>query len=249
VPDAIYFCVADRQRNVCGYAWRLWWGGTSFYAKARYTPLAGIKLSMHGQDSRPGRTSRRPGFKVDLDRDALRRAEAAQGAIAPVGMSLPTWFSGAPVPKTRATHVLRFRTAWDMFAPDVPSAPNPGPVRSGAFAALVPVPQPGYAVDVDVYVSRGGRPFWPNEQRARRDNACLGPLRNAAAEQLTGVVVKRPVLTDPTPKDLLPRLPPDGDRVRGEALQVDAERGFLWICEAVLSRETFHGDPTGGPHL
>jgi hypothetical protein len=74
VRGPIYFCVADRQRNVYGYAWRLWWDRTSFYAKARSTPLAGIKLSMHGQDDRPCLTARKPGFKVDLDRGAAEVA-------------------------------------------------------------------------------------------------------------------------------------------------------------------------------
>ena len=174
----------------------------------------------------------------------FRRAEAAQGAIAPVRMSLPTWFPGAPVPGTRATHVLRFRTAWDAFGPGIPSAPSPGEVTPDAFAALVPAPQPGYATDVDLYVSRG-RPYWPNEKQARRDNACLGPLRSDAGEQLTAVVVKRPVLASPTPRDLLPQLPPNADSVRGHGMQVDAEHGFLWICEAVLSRAVFQGDPAG----
>jgi hypothetical protein len=236
MAGSIYFCVADRQRQVCGYAWKLWWDRTSFYAKARYIPLAGLKVSMHGQENRPGLRWRKPGFKVDLDRNALPKAEAAQGVIVPVGMSLPTWFPGAPVPGTRVTHLLRFRTAWDAFGPEVPSAPDPGTVKPGAFAGLAPAPPPGYATDVDVYVSRGGAPYWPNETQARRDNACLGPLRNDAGDLLTAVIMKHPTPTVPTPRNLLVRLPPSGDRVRGHGMQVDAERGFLWICESVLSR-------------
>jgi hypothetical protein len=236
VAGTLYFCVGDRQRHAYGYAWRLWWGRTSFYAKARHTPLAGLKISMHGRENRSGLAWRTPGFKVDLDRDALPKAQAAQGVLVPVGMRLPTWFSGAPVPGRRVTHVLRFRTAWDTFGPGMPSAPDPGTVRPGTFAGMAPAPPPGYATDVDVYVSRGGAPYWPNERQARRDNACLGPLSNEAGDKLTAVIVRRPTLTVPTPGDLLVDLPPSSDRVRGQGMQIDVERGFLWICESVLSR-------------
>lgn len=233
----IYFCVGDRERNVCGYTWRLWWAETSFYAKARETSLGGLKLSLHGQDVRPGLTSRRPGFKVDLDRGALPKAEAAEGAIAIFDESLPMWFPGAPVPGTDATHVLRFRTAWDMFLPGVPSAPVPRNVKAGDFASLVPLPRPYCAVDVDVFVSKD-RPYWPHEERARRDNACLGPLRSKTGEYLTALAAHRSVLTHRAPAGLLKGLKTSdaGDRVRGLGMQLDAEVGFLWVCERVLSR-------------
>jgi hypothetical protein len=51
-------------------------------------------------------------------------------------------------------------------------------------------PQPGDAVDIDLVVSKV-KPYWSSEKRARRDNACLGPLRNESGDWLTGTVVKR----------------------------------------------------------
>jgi hypothetical protein len=235
--NAIYFCVGDRTRNVCGYTWKLWWHETTFYAKARGAPLAGIKLSLHGQDVRSGMTARRPGFKVDLDRDALPTVKASNGTIALFDMSLPTWFAGMPVRKTGATHVLRFRTTWESFASDVPSAPIPGNVKAGNFAGIVPLPKPFAAVDLDVFVSKIG-PYWPQEKQTRRDNACLGPLRSKAGECLTARVVNRSVLTSPTPPDLVNGLSAvdAADKVRGIGMQLDVHHGFLWIHERILSR-------------
>ncbi len=50
----MYFVVGDRKSAVAGYAWRRGASGTSFYIKARYTPLSSVKISLHGPDPRPG---------------------------------------------------------------------------------------------------------------------------------------------------------------------------------------------------
>jgi hypothetical protein len=68
--DTIYVLVGDRSRRMYSYAWRLWWGRTSFYVKPKYTPLGALKISLDGPDVA---VASQPGFKVDLDRSALPR--------------------------------------------------------------------------------------------------------------------------------------------------------------------------------
>ncbi|MDT7786676.1 MAG: hypothetical protein QOF58_5095, partial [Pseudonocardiales bacterium] len=103
-------------------------------------------------------------------------------------------------------------------------------VKEGSAAALIAIPPAGYAVDVDIYVSKR-RPFWPQEAAARRDNACLPALRNKAGEYVTGVSVKRAVVTSPTPPTTLAGVPADeNDRTRGVGTAGDDE-GFLWVRE------------------
>jgi len=38
--NAIKFCVGSREKGIFSYVWRLWWGGTSFYIKPTYSPIA-----------------------------------------------------------------------------------------------------------------------------------------------------------------------------------------------------------------
>jgi hypothetical protein len=240
VSEVIYFCVGDRETRICSYVWRLWWGRTSFYVKARYEPLAGLKVSLHG----PSKEHSKPGFKVGLDEGARRKATAAGGLYVATEDWLPQWFEGRSAGQG-VMHVLRFRTTWDLFAHGVPSAPPPGDVKASAFAGLIPPPPPYNAVDVDVFVSKS-RPHWPNERQARLDNACLGPLQSEAGEYLTAVAVKRSILKSRTPSAALATPPRnDEDRVRGVGATVDD--GLLWICEQWMSRsallhQTYQGE-------
>jgi len=91
-----------------------------------------------------------------------------------------------------------------------------------------------YAVDVDIYVC-AREPFWPNETKARFDEAAFGPLRNAAGQYLTAVAHHRSVLRSPSPEGLIRGYPESaGDLVRGLGLRVD--QGVLWVCEQLLSK-------------
>lgn len=140
-PDVIAFLVRDARRNVMGYCWRLWWGRTSFYMKPRYAPLAGLKVSMHGPDSRHGL----PGFKVDFDRTALPGARLAGGLAVAHSDTLPAWFPGRPLANGRAIHVARIRHPWVMFHRGVPSAPTPTVPKGDAVALVVRPPEQPHA--------------------------------------------------------------------------------------------------------
>ena len=90
------------------------------------------------------------------------------------------------------------------------------------------------AITADISVC-AREPFWPNETKARLDDAAFGPLRNAAGQYLTAVAHHRLVLRSPAPEGLI-RGYPEGadDLVRGLGLRVD--QGVLWICELLLSK-------------
>jgi hypothetical protein len=226
----ICICVGSRDTLVCGYEWRIIASGTSFYLRARYDPLAPLKVSLHGPDPRHST----PGYKLALDDLAMPKALTAGVATAARPGWLPCWFSGIAV-DSDTTHVLRLRAGWDLFAPGVPSGPAPAAVKARAVAGLIPPPPAHHAVDVDVYVSQR-RPFWPNERRARAANACLGPLWNRARQCLTAVAVKRALLTSPTPAAALgPPPASEEDSLRALGGTVD-ESGLLWICEQWMSR-------------
>ena len=158
--------------------------------------------------------------------------------VASPGM-LPLWFPGHTV-SDGISHVLRFRVPWDLLSAGVPTAPLPTELRTGAIGGVVAPPIPLHAVDVDIYVS-DRQPYWPNERRARADNACMGPLRNKANQQLTAVAVHRLMLSVPMPSAARgPEPLAVADRVRGLGTAVD-ELGFVWVAEQWLSRSDLQG--------
>src|SRR5205823_5626589 len=149
--------------------------------------------------------------------------------------SWPIWFPGMRL-NNDAILVARLRWTWDACTRLGP-APSSGDLRKGAVGLVVPLPQaPGDAVDVDLIVSKK-RPCWPGEKRARRDNACLGPLRNSAGDWLTGVVLKRIANYYAPPDNAIgPRPKNSMDETRAVAAAID-ETGFLWLIEQRMSRE------------
>jgi hypothetical protein len=235
---AIYFCAGSRQTNMCSYTWRLWWGRTSFYIKARdQAAFADLKVSLHGPDERHAD----PGFKIERDIRAGREVPPPDGLVIAPADWLPCWFNGYAVADD-ARHAIRFRFPFGLFRPEYPSAPPPRDVTPRDFAALIPPPTKELsAVDVDIYVS-ARRPYWPKQRRARRDNACLGPLLNEAGQYLTAVVKHQSMATYPTPKRAqAPRPRGTEDRVRGVGATV-GDNGLLWICEQWMSRAALRED-------
>jgi len=227
----MYFFVGDRQRQICGYTWRIGWSRTSFYIKARYRPLTSLKVSLHGPDERHAS----PGFKVAIEEDALPTAIASGGAIVGFAAHEPRWFSGLPV-GSGSVHAVRFRWTSDLFDEGVPSAPNPRDIRPRALGSMIPLPPSGHSADVDIYVTEGA-PYWPNEVQARQDNACLGPLRNEADQYLTGVSRRHSMVSHPSPSSDIGPIASES-RVRGVESTVSPD-GLLWMIERWLPTEMF----------
>jgi hypothetical protein len=225
--------VGSKSTNMCSYVWRLWWGRTSFYLRTRDNSVfPDLKVSLHGPDPRHPTS----GYKIGRDGSAVSESMATrEGLVVAPPDWLPCWFNGRAVSDT-VTHVLRFRFPPNLFDRRYPSAPIPAEVKERDFAGVFLPPNKAlYAVDVDVYLSNRA-PFWPNERRARRDDACLGPLQNEAGQHLTAVAVHRSTITAPTPRRAqAPRPTGAQDRVRGVGATVD-DTGVLWICEQWMSR-------------
>jgi hypothetical protein len=231
-PSAIYVTTGDSRRGVLGFTWRIWPRGTSFYLKSGVPGMRHLKLSMHSDDPRHPAGG---GFKLGMDtEESYRNAIDAGQALAVRGGQWPIWFPGAPQTDD-ATLVARLRWTWDACTRLGP-APEPGELTKDAVGLVAPVPgQPGDAMDVDLIVSKT-KPYWRSEKRARRDNACLGPLANAAGDWLTGTIVRRLAAHYAPPDSLIaPRARSREDQLRGVAAGVDPT-GFVWLIEQRMSR-------------
>jgi hypothetical protein len=227
---AAYFLVG-REGGPYGFVWRVGWAATSFYLKPHSPGLSLLKVSVHGPDPRPELSP--PGFKLSFDESA--RAKFSGNGVA--AGNLPAsgvWFPGVQVTST-TQHVVRLRSTWDMFDFKSLSAPTPPSIRNRAMHGMIRPPRPGYAADVDLYVS-ASEPYWGKAEATKAANARIGPLRNRAGQVLTCISTERSVLRTPTPSPEM-RLPPRNrdDRMRGIATQIDPN-GLLWITEQVLSR-------------
>jgi hypothetical protein len=235
----IVFFVRDEKRHSQGYSWRLWWGNTSFYIKTRHPAFKDVKVSLHGPD--PRHTS--PWLKFGWDGQGGRNSG---DSAAVVGRSnLPMTFTGKRV-KAGVRHVIRVRHPWTMFHDDVPPAPIPDypkGTKTTTFGGCIPPPKQMYSVDVDIYLCER-EAYWPNEEKARRARATLGPIRNKAGQYLTAVVHHNSMLRQPSPGIATAPTFADSDViVRGLAYGVHDE--VLWISEARFSRAALSGADIG----
>jgi hypothetical protein len=239
LPRSIKFLVGSRATGKFSYSWGIAPKGTSFYVTPLHPALKEIKLSLHGPDPRHAK----PGYKIEMDQSALGRVEKAGGVLKKtIDWPQKQWFPGYEI-HPGVDLVLRLRFSRDLFEPHAVSAPVPPGLKPGDLGRLVPPPEPGHATDVDVFVCHK-EPYWPNEERARRDNACLGPMVNTAGQYLTAQAVHRSVDTDPSPvhkKAPTPGagIPPMADQIRGLGAAFD-EHQFLWVHEMWLPRSGLH---------
>jgi hypothetical protein len=158
----------DHTTKIISYAWRMWWHSSSFYICPRYAPLSGLKVSLHGPDE----FHETSGFKIAIDRASMVGAQEAGGfAHSPAG---GVWFPGREmVPGVK--HVLTLRWTPGLFRKGRPNGPNPDDLKPGSFGHVIEAPKETYASDVDIYVCQD-KPWWREEEQARKDNACLGAL-------------------------------------------------------------------------
>lgn len=95
------------------------------------------------------------------------------------------------------------------------------------------------AADVDVVVSYD-RPYWPDEDGAKRVKAQLGPLRNAPGMWLTATTYCRSQLRHPTPDRILAGRPVAEEtptRITGCGLGADNSVDIYWLVESITSLE------------
>jgi len=235
----MYVTVGRSTTGALGFTWRMWPSRTSFYLKSRAPGLRHLKLSLHGDDPRHPLGG---GFKVAIDdEDGYRQAIVNREILSTRTGAWPIWFPGRQI-ADNAMLVARLRWTWDACA-RLGVAPSPGELKKGATGLYAPAPpQPGDAVDVDLVVS-DGRPYWPQESKARKDNACLGPLKNEAGQWLTGTVIKRIASHYAPPAHAVGPRPIDStDETRAMAVAVDPD-GFLWMIEQRMSRSALVSAP------
>jgi hypothetical protein len=219
--------VADRSVGIAGYGWRIGWSGTSFYLKPMLKSLAGLKISLHGPDPRHSGAV----FLFGLDESAGSPVD--NGGVW-IGSSGRHSFNGARLEGTDAVLAVKFRSRSGLFEKGSISGPIPRPLKSKQVGGALPPPQPFYATDLDVFISNGA-PYWPKEEQARRDNACMGPLRNRADQYLSAVCTRTSLIKSPTPRSEFV-VAADEERIRAIRAMVDEDHDFLWVIEDWLPR-------------
>lgn len=233
----IYVVLGRTDEPVKSFTWRIWDSRTSFYLKSRAPGLGHLKLSLHGDDPRHPAGG---GFKMAMDTEEAFAQAIQDGRLkAERYGDWPLWFPGRQL-NPNAKLAVRMRWTWDA-ATRLGPGPPPGNLKRGAVGLTIPPPpEPGDAVDVDLVVS-STRPFWPQEQKARIDNACLGPLRNESGDWLTGTVVKRSIALFPTPAGAIgPRPKNRLDELRAVGAATDDD-GVLWLVEQRMSESELGG--------
>lgn len=232
------FSDSGSDRPVLGNMWRITAKGTDFYVD----PIGEVgvfHLSVHGPNGEHPDGHR---FHVKADRRGVAQANES-GYF--VSHALPR--HGYPIDgeeiAEKAWRVARIRWRWDLRRPryrDAARLPGPFPEitesRSGArFAKAM---EPNDAADVDLVISYN-RPYWPNEGNSLRNDARLGPLRNAAGMYLTATSYRRSQMKHPAPENLIPRLPrPDEEPNRILCAAPDGAKGNMyWFVEAITARE------------
>jgi hypothetical protein len=225
--NAICFLVHSAENNVVSYCYRVWAAGTSFYIKLRDIETS-VKISVHGPDPRPNLT---PGFKFALDGSAADKAHESSVWRFEPGTQMG-WFPGVAV-GDQAVHLARIRVPWSAMQRGAPSGPSPSTSSSIGFHGKLQAPKIFSAVDVDLYLSESGGPYWPDVEQVRRNKAGMGPLKNAAGQHLTAVCTHRSLWRDQdtAEHEALTRQF-DGPLVRTLAVKPD-QSGFLWARELI----------------
>lgn len=167
-----------------GNIWRLTAKNSDFYIDPLGEAGKALHLSAHGPNDRfPDRHR----FHMRMD-----RKKAAQ--VGDQGHFLRHSIPRKGLPRdgeevaAGAFRVARIRWSWVLQRSRFRSAAvsGPAPELSGHQSGrrMGKLLGPNDAADLDLFVSYD-RPFWPDEQGSLRDNARLGPLRNAAGLWLT----------------------------------------------------------------
>lgn len=244
----IYFVPSRRHADhyyLQGLTWKVWAQGASFYFISRHE-MNDRKISLHGPTERHPNTS---WFKLALDRSSGDSVVPTK--LLPYGdqTDQPLSFPGRQV-KKGVKHVVRFRWTSDLFQIGAPPSHEPGKVKpsKSQVAAKLPAPLPGYALDVDFFLSEDA-PYIPRSTRARRDNAVLGPQMNRLGQALTAVVYTNDLKRHPTPEQLgglqLPAMTAIWE-CRRVMQAVRDPRGYLHMQERLIPREPTPSNENAG---
>lgn len=225
-----FFAAAKDGTAVDGWHWLIEWSTTSFYIKSLNPAMEQAKVSLHGPDPKhPGQQH----FRFDSVSDAklVEKSKRAGGRWLD-GSQVPTIFTGHQV-RSDAALVVRYAVEHDAFATGAPPAGGSRwPKEKATFKAILPVPDIGHVIHVDIYLSVD-RPYWPNEAGIRDKQAGMGPITNDAGMHLTAVVFSRGADEIPNPCGDTRGGAPRNACFRGLAARVDDD-GVLWLCDKLV---------------
>ena len=234
----ILLALTAEESPPLGNIWRITAKKSDFYLDTIGVAGESMHVSLHG----PRGDFERHRFHLRIDRKAARDAKASGHFVQHKVPSRGQQFRGRPVAE-HAFHVVRLRWRWHLQrdryreAAVFGNAPDIGEGQTGRRLGVRL--HPNSAWDVDVYVSHG-RPFWPIQLSTSQGDPRMGPVRNDSNMWLTALSVHRAEKLDPSPDQLVPRLPrldETPNRLTCGGLGPTGEEDFYWFVETITAKE------------
>jgi hypothetical protein len=205
----ILLALTAGESPAVGSIWRITAKKRDFYLDTIGATGETMHVSLHG----PRGDFSNHRFHLRIDRRAVKDAKTGGHFVQHKVPGRGQEFRGKQV-GDGAFHVARLRWRWHLQRPRYRNAavfgnaPDIGDGQSGR--RLGATLNPNSAWDVDVYVSYG-KPYWPMQLSKNHGDPRLGPVRNDADMWLTAMSVHRAEKLDPSPDQLVPRLPYAGE--------------------------------------
>jgi hypothetical protein len=221
-----------------GSVWRITSKKTDFYLDTVGPTGDAMHVSLHGPHGEFD-THR---FHIKIDRRAAKDAKASGHFVEHQIPARGKQFTGQQV-ADRAYQVARLRWRWHLQRPRYRKevvfgdAPEIGDGQSGR--KLGTILEPNSAWDVDLYIAYD-RPYWPMQLGTSRGDPRLGPVQNESGLWLSAASVHRAEKMNPSPPDLVPRLPKLTEtptRLTCGGLGPAGEDDMYWFVETVTARE------------
>lgn len=237
-PSAIKVVMCDGNRHPLGTFWRFKATSNDFYIEPLGSGSAEVHLSVHGP------TKRHPNHRFHIKvREHHVKAARDQGYLVAHGLPKDGHVvPGRKVEGAEAYLVMRLRWSPALRDPSYLAAarstdtvPELGPSEVGGL--LDEALDPGFALDLDVYVGFGA-PYWPPMTGRTVGDPKLGPLANDKDMYVTVLSVDRDDSRTPAPSDLVPALP-DSEDNPGRLLcgGPDDDGDIYWWVETIVARE------------
>ena len=238
VKRAIMLALTSGDSPALGNIWRITAKKSDFYLDSVGSAGDAMHVSLHGP--RVDFTDHR--FHVKIDRKAVNRARGSGNVVEHSVPRRGQTFRGLQVSE-HVYRVVRLRWLWHVqresyrdaavfgTAPDLDEGVS-GMRQRGVM-------KPNSAWDVDLYISYAD-PYWPIPLSRSHGDPRLGPLRNEAGHWLTGHSFVRSLMLDPSPVNLVPRLPDRTEtpnRLTCGGLGPKGEDDMYWFAETITARE------------
>lgn len=221
-----------------GTIWRITGKSADFYLDASGPTGETMHVSLHG----PRGAFKDHRFHIKIDRKAVKTAREAGHFVAHQVPARGRQFSGRRV-ADNAYHVARLRWRWHLQRPRYRSAaifgaaPDITDGQTGRKMATIVAPNSAW--DVDIYMAYD-KPYWPWQLTESYGDPRMGPVKNDVGMWLTAISVHRAETLDPSPPELVPRLPrlhETPNRLTCGGLGPRGEDDLYWFVETITARE------------